>query len=208
MLIHFWRFHLSLMMALVILLLAGCQPASQTMGQPATVVPTIALQAQPTHAVVAPIQESGDSPAYPAPTSAAPGQASYPAPDSGATGGGGDTSSTTGPGAYPAPGDVPGSGGVQVIENRSQITAQLISSAPSATSADATVLRVKILSSQDVEKMPNFTTGKENQEVDLLIKTANLPALQAGDKLQATVSYFGDEHGGYYQVLEIKKLDS
>ncbi len=203
MLIHFWRLRLSLMAALVILLLAGCQPASQNLGQPATVAPTIALQAQPTQAPATPTQAAEAAPAYPAPTVAAPDQAGYPAPNSA----GGDTGSAANPGAYPAPGGVPGAG-VQAIENRSQITAQLISSTPSTTRADDTVLRVKILSSQDVEKMPNFTTGKENQEVDLLIKTANLPALQAGDKIQAIVSYFGDEHGGKYQVLDIKKLDS
>ena len=108
---------------------------------------------------------------------------------------------------YPAPGgDTGGPGlmGVPAIENRSRISARLIESAPYAEQPDYTRLRVELLSSEPVDGMQDFTAGRIGEQIDLLVSGQDLPALAAGDTLQAVVSYEGDERGGVFFASQIQ----
>jgi hypothetical protein len=191
------RFLVFLSTVLVLLAAAACQAA------PKAGLPTVTSIALPTSApaIVSTPEVEGDSPTaggYPAPEqvmvpSVTPvGQqagpsAAYPATEGGESGG-------------PA-------AGAPAVENRSKIQAKLVEAAPDPDNSGLTRLHVLVLSSENVENMPGFTTNLVNTEIDLYAETANLPELKPGDSLEATVTYRGDEQGGKYFVVEMKKLE-
>ncbi len=169
------------MIAIMLLVLsAGCGPASTPDGSETPLTPSDA--------------------GYPAPTAY---DAGYPAPDaepeSGEEGGV--------PGGVPGgePGG-PGLMGAPAIENRSRISARLIESGPYAQQPDYTQLRVELLSSEPVDGMQDFTAGRIGQQIDLLVSPQDLPALAAGDTLQALVSYEGDERGGVFFASQVQAV--
>lgn len=179
------RFLVFLSTVLVLLAAAACQAA------PKAGLPTVTSIALPTSApaIVSTPEVEGDSPTaggYPAPEQADP-SAAYPATEGGESGG-------------PA-------AGAPAVENRSKIQAKLVEAAPDPDNSGLTRLHVLVLSSENVENMPGFTTNLVNTEIDLYAETANLPELKPGDSLEATVTYRGDEQGGKYFVVEMKKLE-
>ena len=125
---------------------------------------------------------------YPAPTAY---DAGYPAPD-----GEPESGEPGGPGLMGAP----------AIENRSRIRARLVESGPYAEQPDYTQLRVELLSSEPVDGMQDFTAGRIGQQIDLLVSPQELPALAAGDTLQALVSYEGDERGGVFFASQVQAV--
>lgn len=168
---------------LLLLAAAACQPAAATSPAP-TLAPTIAL---PQATEAAPAVEI---PGYPAVTEPAALPQEIPAE------------------SYPVETEAAGEpviAGAPVIENRSVVTARLIQQSPDPTHPGYTLLRVEILASQDVAGMQNFTREKVNQEIDLLVETAQLPALEPGENLTGEVSYRGDEWGGNYYGQQVQK---
>lgn len=172
--------------AILALGLVGCQPAAAT---PQPAVPTDAaypgadLLAAPTGVM----PDEG----YPGVVAAAPTEA------------GGAELVATLPAGYP--GD-PGMTGVQVIENRSKVTARLNELAPSDLEG-MSALRVTIVSSDAIGTMQNFTDALVGQDVELFGETAALPALQPGDSFTGEVEMRGDERGQVYYVYGVQKVE-
>ncbi len=167
--------------AAILLALAGCQPAQQPTAAPteaATSIPTVEQAYPPAEQAYPAVQEG-----YPAPGQVAAGDEAYPAP--GEVG--------TFPGMVPA------------RENRSKVTAQLVSAQPDPARPEYTRLRVRLLASEATEGMDSVTDGLVNQEVDLLIEAAQLPDLEPGDTFEAEVSFMGDERGAAYYILKLLK---
>ncbi len=104
--------------------------------------------------------------------------------------------------AYPPPG---GPGGAPAVENRSQITARLISQAPAEDLPDMLKLHIQVLSTREVAGMPSFTNQLSGQEIDLYAPSAGFPAIQPGENLEAEVTYRGDENGGRYIAQSVSK---
>lgn len=178
------RHYRILAISLFVVLLAGCSAGGAQNPPLATLAPTIAIQsATPAEAASA----------YPAVTVDQP--TAYPA---------GQGFSVEPTGAYPAG---PGPQGVPAVDNRATVTGKLIEQAPAEDYPNQTRMRVSVLTSTDVPGMQNFTRDLVNQQVDLLIDTALLPAeLQPGDTFEATVSYRGDEKGGIYVIESLSKV--
>lgn len=165
--------------AALIVLAAGaaCQPAP---AQP-TLVPTIAIQQATAEPILA-----AETPAYPVETEpAAVLPEELPIED------------------YPVE---PGPAGVPVIENLAVVTGRMIEQTPDPERPDFTVLRVEILSSEDIAGMQNFTHDRVNQEIELLVETAQMPALQPGENFTAEVAYRGDEWGGNFYGQKVVKI--
>lgn len=171
-----WQF--ILITAAILLALAGCQP-----GQPPTAAPTeeVVVVSAPTVEQAYPAVEEG----YPAPDQLAANDEAYPAPAGEEAG--------TFPGMAPA------------RENRSKVTAQLISAQPDQARPEYTRLLVKLLASQAAEGMDSVTDDLVDQEVELLMEAAQLPVLEPGDTFEAEVSWMGDEHGADYYILKLLK---
>jgi hypothetical protein len=110
--------------------------------------------------------------------------------------------------SYPAPGeDGPvGPGQVPARPNASRVTAELIEVTPYAENPEYTRLRVRLLSSQAMEGMASVTDELVDQEMELLVKTSQLPDLQPGETFEAEVSFMGDEHGSNYYILNLLKM--
>ena len=173
-----WAF--VLITAAILLALAGCQPAQ--------------APAAPTEGVVS---ATTVEQAYP------PAEQAYPAMEE-------VFLATLSPEeAYPTPGDGeagPFPGLVPARENRSKVTAQLISAQPDQARPEYTRLLVKLLASEATEGMDSVTDNLVDQEVELLIEAAQLPDLEPGDTFEAEVSFMGDEHGADYYILKLLKM--
>ncbi len=92
-----------------------------------------------------------------------------------------------------------------MAENRAKVTGTILEIAPAE--AGTMRLHVKIQASEDVEGLPNRTKDLVDQEADLFIPEANMPAVGPGDRFEAQVSLSGDESGGRLTVIEMKKID-
>lgn len=108
---------------------------------------------------------------------------------------------------YPAPeeeGPV-GPGQAPARPNGSRVTAKLIEAAPYEQNPAYTRLRVRLISSQALEGMASVTDELVDQEIELLVETAQLPDLQPGETFEAEVSWMGDEHGSNYYIRNLLK---
>lgn len=179
---------------LVIVVLMGCQSAPAQPTLMATVsLPEPGAVPQGTQAVPG---------GYPVEAPATQTPAGYPAGGSPASAPVQETAN------YPAPGGETGpASGVPAVDNRALVTATLIEQAPDTDNGSNTRLRVRVLAVQDVNGMPNLVRDLVNTETDLFIETGKLPELNPNDRFEALVSYTGDEQGGKFHVLEIKKLE-
>lgn len=121
--------------------------------------------------------------------------------------------------AYPEPAGLPTSaspstgeggpgGGAPARPNASRIKAEIIEVKPAPDSPDYNLLHVKLLSSSAVEGKASVTDQLVNQEMDLLIKPADMPDLKAGNMIEAEVSFMGDEKGANYYILNVLKVSN
>lgn len=165
--------------AALLLVLAGCRPAEQA------AAPAEAYPGAPAGEEAGPVP---DEESYPAPEEL-PAAAEIPTE------------------TYPAPVEEVEEGpAVPARPNLSRISAQLIEAAPSAEKPGYTLLKVKLLTSEAAEGMASVTDRLVGQEMDLLIETAQLPALKPGETFEAEVSFRGDEHGAAYYILKLIKI--
>ncbi len=177
----------SLLLASAVLL-SGCAAGAE-----ATLAPTISIPNEGIPSVATAYPLAADSPASGAPEAgaaatayplSAPEAAAYPAPTPEASAGG------------------PPPAGVPVIENRSQVTAQLIMQSPVDDDPGLLRLHVLVTATQEVEGMPSFTAGQEGQEADLFIQAEQMVAIENGASFNAEVSYRGDEYGGKLVIIQ------
>lgn len=171
----------SILILLTILLLSACaaQPAAPT----PTLVPTLAM---PTSTVV-------ETPAFPAvidplveATPPYPVEVDEESLDS-----------------YPYPLDDGGAPPkVPARENRSLVTAQLVSQAADETNPDLVKLRVIITNVTEIAGEANMLAGLVNQESDLFVAKEALVELNSGDLFDAEVSLRGDENGTKLMILK------
>jgi hypothetical protein len=175
---------------LILLLLIGCQSAVQV-------------------TQTAPANEAE----YPSPPIEQPINESYPAPLIDADGASGTSTSDS----YPVPPEVqqpegpgpggPGPGMAPAIENLSRMTARVLKMAPADDMSSYTRLGVEVLTSEQIEGMPDLIGDLVGKQVDLFVDNDRLPQLQAGDVIEVDVSLAGDEWGQKLIARQVRVVE-
>ncbi len=209
------RLFLFLAVVLTVIVLTGCQPAPAPTRVPSTTLPqltpTVEAPADATTAQEPQAAQSGYP--HPAPEGGAAEPVGYPV----GTPGGEITGALEGtpepPGGiplegYPAPeqgNDSPGN--APVVDNRAKITGTISTVRPDPDSPGFVRLVTQLLTSEEIEGLPNFTQELVGSQVVLYIDANLLGSIGKDDRFEAVVQMVGDETVQKFMVIEIKKLE-
>lgn len=185
-----------LLLTILILSLAACQPAPTATTEPTTAAdPATVAYPVVTEAASVPTEAAADVAGQPA--GDLPAATAYPGGEVNIV----PTAASEGllGSDYPAPNAMP------AVENRSAVTARLVEQAPDDSDPANTRLTVEVLASSPIENMPDFTSQLIGQTVDLFTVAADMPELNPDDTFEAEVSYQGDENGGRFFARNIVK---
>jgi hypothetical protein len=207
---HFSQYRYRIFLALVVLAaaLAACQPA------PTRTPPAAQPQSAPMNEAPAAATAAQQSPgAYPAPVvEEATPVVGYPvetpqAEVIGAVGYPVEPQEGIPLKSYPAPQkDASPTGSVPVVENRAKITGTISNILPDTNDPKNKRLSIQLLTTEDIDSLPNFTRELVGGQVLFNIEGSLLEGLGKGDRFEAVVQMVGDEYDQRFVVTEIKKL--
>lgn len=209
------RFYIFLASVLTVAVLTGCQPTPARTRVPSTALPqlTPAVGEPAVATATQELQAAQSGYPYPAPEGEVAEAVGYPV----GTPGGEITGAVEGTPeppdgipleGYPAPGQGSDSTEkVPVVDNRAKITGTISAVRPDSDSPGYERLVIQLLTSEDVESLPNFTQDLVGSQVVLYIDANLLGGLGKDDRFEALVQMVGDENVQKFMVIEIKKLE-
>jgi hypothetical protein len=100
---------------------------------------------------------------------------------------------------------VAAAGAVPVAPNAGIILAEVQRVEPSDKPGAVWLLEVRIISSEDVEGLPNFVKDKVDSVLQMYTKE-DTAAFKKGNIITARVTYSGDERGGLFWATKISRL--
>ncbi len=91
--------------------------------------------------------------------------------------------------------------GVPAAPNECVVRGKVASLGP-APEGEGRVLGLKIEEAEDVDGMPNFARTRVGQQINVFVPPGEAKGLKKGDRVEARVSYEGDERGGMFFLKE------
>ena len=98
------------------------------------------------------------------------------------------------------------SASVSVAPNEGLVSAEIMSIEPSSVIGAPSLLLVRIISSQDVGDLTNFTRDKIGQSIDLHTKE-DVGALKPGHLIQARVRSAGGRRGSLFWAIDVNRIE-
>src|SRR3954470_13138604 len=91
--------------------------------------------------------------------------------------------------------------GVPAAPNESVVRGTINSVGP-ALEGEGHVWKLKVEETEDVEGMRNFARTRVGETVSVLVPPGEAKSIKKGDRVEARLSYEGDEHGGTFILKE------
>lgn len=95
---------------------------------------------------------------------------------------------------------------VPAAPNAGIVTAEVLAVQPPEKPGAPSLIRVKVISSEDVGGLPNFTKDKIGRTLELHTKKG-VAKLKKGDAILVRVQFLGDEKGGLYWAMEFSRKE-
>jgi hypothetical protein len=91
--------------------------------------------------------------------------------------------------------------GVPAAPNASVVRGTITSAGP-APGGEGRVWELKVEETDDVGEMRNFARTRVGEEISVLVPPGEAKGLKKGDRVEAHLSYEGDERGGTFLLKE------
>lgn len=85
---------------------------------------------------------------------------------------------------------------VRAMPNAGLVTGHIHALAAHPRRAQDVILRLHVERAEDLPDLPNFVASEVGKELEVVLRRGGTAGLRAGDRVQLTVRFEGDEFGG------------
>lgn len=85
---------------------------------------------------------------------------------------------------------------VRAMPNAGLVTGRIHALAAHPRRAQDLILRLHVDRAEDLPDLPNFVASEVGKELEVVLRRGGTAGLRAGDRVQLTVRFEGDEFGG------------